>query len=109
MPEARGDSYQREVERLTRYPGQIGRSWLRGEPLFRFVAPVEATVTPDGEPLGCLTMVRSGRYAAWSPALTRRIRSDVRLPATVDEITPAHLPHMAAWMRELGRIYGWPR
>ena len=108
MLEIGGDIYQREVDRLTRYPEQIPRSWQRGEPLFRFVAPDGATVNAQGEPLGCLTMIRQGNYAAWNPTLTRRIRHDRRLPASVGEITPAHLPHMAAYMRELGRIFGWP-
>ncbi|MEE9161478.1 MAG: hypothetical protein V3U35_00775 [Candidatus Neomarinimicrobiota bacterium] len=101
------DIFDREVARLTRCPEQIPRSWERAEPLFRYAAPDDATTTLSGEPCGCLTMIRSGRYAAYCPDLTRRIRHDERLPASVEGITPADLPLFARYMRELNRRFGW--
>lgn len=103
----RGDIFEREVARLTAHPRDIPRSWERAEPLFRYVAPDETATTPSGEPCGCLTMIRSGRYSAWCPYLTRRIRADWRLPASVGQITPDHLPLFAAWMRACNRRFGW--
>ncbi len=101
------DIFDREVARLTHHPEQIPRSWERAGPLFRYAAPDDASTTLAGEHCGCLTMIRSGRYAAYCPDLTRRIRRDERLPTSVEGITPGDLSRFASYMRELNHRFGW--
>ena len=101
------DRYDQEVERLTKYPGEIPRAWLYGwghSPLFDAIG-MERGATVSA-PCGCPIEIRRG-HSAETKELTDRIGQDDRLPKRVEEISPGHLPIFAAWQRiadkELGR------
>ena len=100
------DVYDDEVERLTKHPKEIFKSWAEMGPLFGFVSPSrQITTDSNGCGVGCLTMVHSGPEVAFDPSLTDEIRRDNRLPKSGGKTTPDHLPVLAEWNRRLDKHF----
>lgn len=117
------DKYDKAVEYLTENPSAIRESWNdpcnnvdSGGILFMAAAPRSHhafPTRPDGIECGCLTTIRRGTTNlpngvvqpgdAWTDELTHRIRSDDRIPMTVDDIRVEHLPVFAEWQRRLDK------
>lgn len=98
------DKYDEEIERLTKNPEAIFDAWCEPTCLFEFVTPNgNKVIRPDGNPCGCLTMVRQGDFA-WTDELTAEIQADERLPKTGLMLTVEDLPVFAEWQRKLDKV-----
>lgn len=109
------DKYDDAVEYLTAHPGEIYDSWVKPWTHDHGCLFAMASSQPYkiNQPYGCLTQIRNGGTAA-TESLTKRIRSDERIPYRVSdeeydikEIVHA-LPVFAEWQRvidkELNRV-----
>jgi len=90
------DDLDEQAAYLTAHPEEINEHWGQGLGMFDWVSP-----PGDAMSCGCLTQVRSGGLAAYTPALTRAIRADARIPNDPFLITPAHFPVFCQWQRKL--------
>jgi hypothetical protein len=98
------DRYDKAVAYLTKHPDEIIHAWRNpeGEPggrLFQFVG----TTDGYGESCGCLTEVKDGIRRAQTPALTKAIRADIRIPKGPQWLTAKDLPVFAEWQRRLDK------
>lgn len=101
--------YAAEVARLAKGNySTLLHNWSEGDdhkpysPLFAYASPAGTTgARPDGQRVGCLTMIRLGNHVAWTDDLTERIRLDKRIPKTVDALRESHLPVFAEWQEVL--------
>jgi len=106
------DKYDKAVEYLTENPGEIVDVWggvIRGDAtcLFSFVSPDGSVAREpvNGELVGCLTMIKGGRYPAYTEKLTAEIRADDRIPET-GMVTVESLPIFAEWQRRIDKELG---
>jgi hypothetical protein len=98
------DKYDKAVQYLTKHPGEILMAWQRprverGGCLFQFAGDTDKY----GEQCGCLTQVKDRISRAQTPALTKAIRADVRIPKGPQWITAKDLPVFAEWQRRLDK------
>jgi hypothetical protein len=98
------DQYDKAVAYLTKHPDKIIYAWENpdgelGGRLFQFMG----TTDGYGESCGCLTQVKSGIRRAKTPALTKAIRADARIPEGPQWITVNDLPVFAEWQRRLDK------
>ena len=108
VPKSLKKKLQAAVDHLTEHPEKINNSWSNSEVLFRYVHPdLNAVIRPDGEYVGCPTMIKSGRNLAYTDALTEEIRGDKRLPDNQVDITVDHLPIFMEWMLRLAVEFRW--
>lgn len=110
------DIYDEEIERLTKDPDEIGRSWGHVDPLFKYAdggGPDDPLLYDEktGRSSGCLTMIRSnlqdnGAFikGRLDLALTAEIAADERLPKCSTDITLEHLPVFAEWQRRIDAL-----
>jgi hypothetical protein len=98
------DKYDKAVQHLTQNPGEIYMSWrfpgeFPGGCLFNFAGDKDRY----GERCGCLTQVKDKVSRAQTPALTKAIRADARIPKGPQWITAKDLPVFAEWQRRLDK------
>ena len=94
------DYYDFAVEFLEKKPGQISDAW--DDPRTHNAGGLFAMAATHRK-RGCLTMIRrnTGEYCAETPELTLAIIADTRIPTSVHDINPCHLPVFAEWQRRL--------
>lgn len=78
------DKYDDEIEVIATatFPEiAVEDHWTMATNLFQFCRPSisSSSRNPQGIYCGCLTMVREGTGAAWTPELTEEIRDDYRI------------------------------
>ena len=115
------DKYDDEIDALMVYADdddlwrkQVRRSWELATPLFAVVGG--GKIAGDNvQCRGCLTQIRMTAQTRFQDhtyvavvggrrhPITEEIRNDTRIPATVEEIRPHHLPIMADWQRRIDR------
>lgn len=79
----------------------------RAHELFKHASPSgECEPSRDGKyACGCLTQIRFGRFVAYTPALTKAIRADKRIP-DVHQLKPKHARLFAMWQRRIDKALG---
>ncbi len=115
VPKSLKDKLQAAVNYLTEHPEEIEDAWSKTYSsesgcLFRYAHPntnAEVSATANGEKCGCLLMIKSGKYLAYTPTLTEQIMKDDRLPIGPNNITVAHLPIFQEWMLRLAVEFRW--
>lgn len=85
------DIYDREIARLTKSPGDIYESWMRGSPLFRYLTP--SGYVHAGIDYGCPTMIKNGRIS-FCDSITDAVRA-TKIPTSLRKILVEHLPVFA--------------
>jgi hypothetical protein len=98
------DKYDKAVAYLTKHPYEILHAWQHPEDapggcLFLFAGETDGY----GERCGCLTQVADKNSRAQTPALTKAIRADARIPKGPQWITAKDLPVFAEWQRRLDK------
>lgn len=116
VPESLKKKLQDAVDYLTEHPKEISDAWLKIYDhehgcLFRYVHPkgdgTGLMVRKDGKSCGCLSMIKSGAYHAFTDELTVEIKADERLPTMQGIPGPEFLPVFQEWMLKLAVIYKW--
>jgi hypothetical protein len=92
------------VQYLTKHPDEILMAWRFPSEgtvgcLFNFAGDKDRY----GERCGCLTQVKDKVSRAQTPALTKAIRADARIPKGPQWITVKDLPVFAEWQRRLDK------
>lgn len=99
------DKYDKAIAYLTENPGAIYNSW---ENAYNSLATPASCLFKSTKPgdcgeFGCLTQVKIGDLPAITPAITKAIRADRRIPKSGSAITLEHLPVFAEWQRRLDK------
>ncbi len=96
------DIYAEEIEWLTNHPHHIRSHWKNGLPLFAFARNEDVPEQRKNYAIGCLTMIAAGvDQCAATPELTAKIKSDPRIPKSLEAITLQDLPVFAEYQREI--------
>ena len=109
MSDREKDYYDKAVDYFSESPGMIESAWLipashrAGSLLFSFAGVNRSGGDPDNR-IGCLSMIRTGRWEAETSGLTKRIRADKRIPTSVGSgLTRAELEAFAEWQRTIDK------
>ena len=104
------DKYDKAVKYLERHPEEINEAWgspttydrSKGDHIAGCLFMIAGNENTHN--CGCLTQVRGSTVSvALTPALTKAIRKDKRIPKSPDLITVEDLPVFAEWQRKIDK------
>lgn len=113
------DKYDKAIAYLTKHPSRIYDAWVnqnsgderavaKAHCLFQCASTTGHGLYLDDAYCGCLTQIRQqpDTYCAATPALTKAIKRDARIPKDPSQIEVKHLRVFAQWQRKLDRVLG---
>jgi len=102
--------YTEQIERLSAHPEEIEQAWIEGIGLFEFAGTRDKDDQRFGSgkesdlPVGCLTMIAAHLgYVAATPALTKAIKADKRIPKHWSKIGPENFHVFEEWQLRLDK------